>query len=560
MNDISSAQPLLPLRRLSNFVYCKRLFYLQWVENLFKQSSETIEGTSLHERVNTPTVLEDQESPAVLRSLALESENLGITGVVDYVEQDGEGMQIIEYKRGSAHRNENDERQIKDWDLIQLIGQNLLLKEHGHNVSGGAVYYAADRRRVRVGFDAEKEKWCLDTIDTAKHLANSNILPPPTDDNWKCNFCSAYPICLPFESKRWNRSVSTCSQKGGDSDIQPPRAPMADNDEREVLVVQRIGSSVGKKGDQIIVSQNGEVVRKLPQHQLRGIYLYGPVQISAQAIASCVENRICISHFSSSGKFLGNIDGLPESGVTARIGQYDIFRNPERRLELARAAIRGKIHNQRTLLMRNGEASKESLDELKAAREKASNTESLEALLGIEGNAAAVYFRNFNSMLKGSSEFDFTSRNRRPPRDPINALLSLAYSCLVKEITGVITSVGLDPYFGFYHQPRYGRPALALDLMEEFRPLIADSVAITIVNRSQLDEKKDFLKTARGTFLTDSGRKVFWEEWFRRLDTEVKHPVFGYTMSYRRMLEIQARLLWRVVRGEATEYIAFTVR
>jgi CRISPR-associated protein Cas1 len=175
--------------------------------------------------------------------------------------------------------------------------------------------------------------------------------------------------------------------------------------------------------------------------------------------------------------------------------------------------------------------------------------------------AAKVYFEHFSSMLKGKAawRFDFEGRNRRPPRDPVNALLSLAYSMLAKELTGVIHAVGLDPFLGFLHQPRYGRPALALDLMEEFRPLIADSVALSLINRGEVGPD-DFVNAASGTFLKDAGRRAFWEGYFRRMDTEVSHPEFGYKMSYRRMLEVQARQLWRFLRGEAAGYHAFTTR
>ena len=165
-------------------------------------------------------------------------------------------------------------------------------------------------------------------------------------------------------------------------------------------------------------------------------------------------------------------------------------------------------------------------------------------------------------MLKGRGEawkFDFQGRKKRPPRDPVNALLSFAYSMLAKELTGVIHAVGLDPFLGFLHQPRYGRPALALDLMEEFRPLIADSVVISLINRGELGVD-DFVRSANGTFLKDVGRRAFWEAYFRRMDTEVSHPEFGYKMSYRRMLEVQARQLWRYLRGEAAGYHGFTTR
>jgi CRISPR-associated protein Cas1 len=211
--------------------------------------------------------------------------------------------------------------------------------------------------------------------------------------------------------------------------------------------------------------------------------------------------------------------------------------------------------------MRNGDVPDRVLQLLAGFRDAAPGARDLTELLGIEGNAAALYFEQFESMLKQREEwqFDWHGRNRRPPRDPVNALLSLGYSMLAKELTGVCHAVGLDPFLGFMHQPRYGRPALALDLMEEFRPLIADSVAISLFNRNEL-ALSDFVRSAAGTFLTDTGRRPFWEAWFRRMDAEVSHPEFGYKMAYRRMLEVQARQLWRFVRGEAAAYHGFTTR
>ena len=195
------------------------------------------------------------------------------------------------------------------------------------------------------------------------------------------------------------------------------------------------------------------------------------------------------------------------------------------------------------------------------ARDATANAADLTALLGVEGTAAGIYFNQFASMLKGTDvwKFDFQGRNRRPPRDPVNSLLSLGYSMLAKELAGVCHAVGLDPFLGFMHQPRYGRPALALDLMEEFRPLIADSVAISLINRGELGPE-DFIRSANGTFLNEQGRRAFWEAYFRRMDSEVSHPEFGYKMAYRRMLEVQARQLWRFLRGEAREYHGFTTR
>ncbi|PHS02269.1 MAG: CRISPR-associated endonuclease Cas1 [Blastopirellula sp.] len=195
-----------------------------------------------------------------------------------------------------------------------------------------------------------------------------------------------------------------------------------------------------------------------------------------------------------------------------------------------------------------------------------------EELLSIEGNAARVYFQNFAGMIKSEEEpfggtdvnssfktFDFSKRNRRPPRDPVNALLSLAYSMLAKDLTIVAQAVGLDPYLGFYHQPRFGRASLALDLMEPFRPLIADSAVLSAINTRMVTDK-DFVRAGNAVALTPNGRKAFFRAYEKRMDTLVTHPLFGYRVNYRRMLEIQTRLLARVLTGEILEYPVFTTR
>jgi CRISPR-associated protein Cas1 len=591
------AQPLMPVRRLHNFIYCPRLFYYQWVENIFQQNADTIEGSHAHRNVDAPSRLSDEKAKAlneslpegaILRSLRLQSESLGLVGVVDVIEGGADGAEVVDYKKGSARRNSEGERVAKEPDAIQVAAHALLLREHGVNAVRGAIYYAADKRRVPVELSEELFAKVRGTIEEARAVAASGVCPPPLKNDPRCLYCSAYSICLPNETLWWARAgqavkpdnqlhfgFSTPAQDqlrdkilealdfAAESGKQPPtlQPPRPEHDDGEVLVVQTPGAQIGQRGDQLTISVKGEDLRKLPGQQVRAIYCYGAVQITAQAAATCLELGIDIAYFTPAGRFLGTLRGLPTSGVDARRGQYRLFELPGVRLQLAREVIRAKIHNQRTMLMRNGDVSDRILKLMAGFRDAAESAGEITELLGIEGTAAAIYFEQFESMLKQREnwQFDWRGRNRRPPRDPMNALLSLGYSMLAKELTGVCHAVGLDPFLGFMHQPRYGRPALALDLMEEFRPLIADSVAISLVNRMELGPE-DFVRSASGTFLHDRGRKTFWEAWFRRLDTEVSHPQFSYKMAYRRMLEVQARQLWRFVRGEAATYHGFTTR
>ncbi len=551
--------PMMPVRRLQNYAYCPRQFYFQWVENVFLESGDTVEGTALHRQTDRPSRLdvnpEDMDLPegARLRSLQIESSALGLTGKIDICEGTGDGMEVIDHKKGSAMRTEDGQRAAKPYDAIQVAAYAMMLQEQGHRVTGASIYYAEDRRRVAVPLNEELFQEVKRLLAEARALADSGHCPPPLVDDPRCLYCSAHPVCLPNESAYW-------ANPGGPAPAlkAPPRPP---GDDGEVIVVQKPGCTVGRRGGEFVVGEREGHELKFPLHQVRAIYLFGAVQLTAQAAHSCLEHGIDVAYFSPAGRFLGLLRGLPASGVDARLGQYRSFGDPGVRSRLAGEVIRCKIHNQRVMLMRNGDVPDRTLQKLASLRDQAAECPPVDSLRGIEGTAAALYFEHFSSMLseRAGLDFDFHGRNRRPPRDPLNALLSQGYSILSKELTGVLHTVGLDPFLGFYHQPRYGRPALALDLMEEFRPLIADSVALTLLNRGELSSS-DFSRSASGCFLRESGRRVFWESWFRRLDTEVTHPQFGYKMSYRRMLDVQARQLWRFARGEAAHYHGFTTR
>jgi CRISPR-associated protein Cas1 len=272
-------------------------------------------------------------------------------------------------------------------------------------------------------------------------------------------------------------------------------------------------------------------------------------------VQTLCEAAVPISYFSMGGYFYGITTGMNTKNVALRRSQFRLADSASFPLFLARTLVAGKIRNQRTMLQRNHvEPKPESLAAMKSQAERAERAPDLETLLGIEGYAARVYFEQFAGMIKTSDDpdstdaspstfsFDFEGRNRRPPRDPVNALLSLAYSMLSKDLTIACYAVGFDPYLGYYHQLRHGRPALALDLMEPFRPLIADSAVLSAINTKMVTER-DFVRAGGSVALTPSGRKGFFRAYELRMDSLVTHPLFEYRVSYRRLLEIQARLL-----------------
>lgn len=333
-------------------------------------------------------------------------------------------------------------------------------------------------------------------------------------------------------------------------------------DDAGVLYLNKQGAVVSKKGLTIQVRDKGGLLAEVPISELRQITVFGNIQFSTQTLQAIMKAGIPVTFLSSHGSYYGIATGVARNNVQLRLNQFNKFQDAAVRLELSKAVVIAKIANQKTFLARNCEKIDEKVVEQIANLSKtASSAESIESLLGMEGAAASTYFENFPKMLKQHQQlkFDWNGRNRRPPKDPINALLSLAYALLLKDVKVALLNVGFDPSFGFFHAAGNGRPSLALDMMEEFRPLIADSVALTLINNRMLNEK-DFIDYQGACYLTESGRRVFFETYERRKDELVTHPIFQYRVSYNRIIEIQARLLARFLQGEAPAYQGFTTR
>lgn len=399
---------------------------------------------------------------------------------------------------------------------------------------------------------------------------------------------------------------SASSAEGALPASHPPRRLIAARDDKRPLYIATAGMSVGRKSELVQVREKGEVTAEVRINDLSHVAIFGAATVSTALLQTLCEKDIPVSYFSSGGFFYGLTRGQSLKNVFTRIAQFEAAADRAAALRIARLIVQGKVRNQRTLLMRNhGTPPALALARMKHAALAALEAESLEELLGIEGAAALVYFENFSGMIKtgdstdeaivgdgaaaqetaaakraptamaasartnrpGKSDapgqqlfsFDFTRRNRRPPRDAVNALLSLGYSLLARDCTVAAHAVGFDPYVGFYHQPRFGRPALALDLMEEFRPLIADSVALTVINTKVIGPD-DFVRAGDAVNLSTAGRKRFFVAYEQRLNATIVHPVFDYQVSYRRALELQARLLAKTLTGEIEQYVPFTTR
>lgn len=555
--ELSGDLPLLPARMVNEFVYCPRLAYLEWVQGEWADSSDTVSGRHVHRRVDRPGG--DLPEPGAAeegerlhaRSITLSSNRLGLIAKLDLAEAaDGEVIPV-DYKRG---KRPHVPRGAYDPERVQLCLQGLLLEEHGYTTPRGILYFAGSRERVTVEFDEELRAQTANAISGLRGVAAGGQIPPPLEDSPKCPRCSLVTICLPDEVNFLAREAAT------------PRPLSVPRDEALPAYVQANGARIGKSGDtlKVTIQDETQTIRLPDTSQL---VILGHNSLSTPALHELMRRNISVSWHSFGGWFLGHTIGTGHSNVELRTAQYHASFEERFCLRLARDLVAAKIRNCRTLLRRNwrdGEADTELLRSLKEDAEHAARAASLQELLGIEGAAAARYFGVFSALIKKGDPgeelgFDFRQRNRRPPADPVNALLSFAYAVLTRTWTITLSAVGFDPYRGYYHQPRYGRPALALDLMEPFRPLIADSAAIQAINNGEV-RPTDFVSAAGAVNLTADGRKRFITTIERRLSHEVTHPLFGYRVSYRRLLEVQARLLGRFLLGELASYPQFTTR
>lgn len=589
--DAPPAEPI-PARMLNEFVYCPRLFYYMHVEGVFVESADTRKGTALHRRVDkgngelppasradgppSSTGTEPLADIIHSRSVCMGSERWGVVAKMDLIEaattQAGsvESVIPVDYKAGSP-REGIDGKELWDTDRMQIGLQMLVLRDNGYRCDEGVIYYRGTKQRIPIPWTPDLQHWIAMHIAHAREVERGTI-PPPLVDSPKCVRCSLAPVCLPDETRLLPAQPDAGGPEHGP--LSPaPRRLMAPREDTRALYLNTQGLRVGCTEGVLTIKDKDHVLEHIRVGDLSHVAVFGNIQVTTQTLHLLCERDIPVTWFSMGGWFYGVTRGLGLKNVLSRIAQFKAAADPVACLRLARQFVRGKIHNARVMLMRNHRQLPERVRlRLGRARDEAVAAGSLPALLGVEGAAASEYFAAFAGMICDRDEiplddtptgqefgFDFRGRNRRPPTDPVNALLSLAYSLLAKECTIAAMSVGLDPYVGFYHQPRHGRPALALDVMEEFRPIVADSAVLTAIN-NRFVCSKDFVTAGKAVNLSTAGRKGFFACFEQRMNTMITHPVFDYRVSYRRALELQFRLLAKVLEGELDQYPPFMTR
>jgi CRISPR-associated exonuclease Cas4/CRISPR-associated protein Cas1 len=550
--------PLLPVRMVNEHVYCPRLAFLEWVDGEWADSSDTEEGRRAHVRVDAgggrlpaPDDAAETRPDFAVRSVTLASERLGIIARMDLIEGEDGRVTPVDTKKGKRpHVAEG----AYEPERVQVCAQALILEEAGYTVEEGAIWYAGSRERVRIALDAELRAKTRQAISDLRLAAAAGRLPPPLVDSPKCTKCSLAGICLPDEVTFFRRGLAPRPLNPSASTALP-------------LYVQEPGARIAKSGEMLVVEAEAGRT-EIAIGDVSELVLHGPVALTTPALGALLREEIPVTWASTGGWVLGHTVSTGHRNVAIRIAQYGAAFDERRSLAFARSLVGAKIRNARVLLRRNFKAGDEAardgaLEALARLADRAPHAATASELLGIEGEAAARYFRLFDTMLGEAArhfpEFAFEKRTRRPPADPVNAMLSLAYALLTRTWLTVLSAVGFDPYLGFYHRPRFGRPALALDMMEPFRPVLADSTVIGAINNGEV--KADaFWSAGPAVNLKAHAKRALIAAYERRLDQEVTHPVFGYRVSMRRLLEVQARLFARYLQGEIDDYPHYLVR
>jgi CRISPR-associated protein Cas1 len=544
--------PLIRVGALHALGYCERLFYLEEVEEVRLPDAAVYAGRALHAEI-------EKEEGDLVECFTLASPTLGLLGKLDAIRRRDGRWIPYEHKKGRAARDDAKRPQAWKSDRLQITAYAMLLEEHTQEpVDEARIRYHQDGVTVRGAVDEHAREDVRRAVARARELRMSIERPPVATNEHLCVRCSLAPVCLP-EEERLAR----------DPTWQPVKLSVVD-DERQVVHVLSYGQRVGRAGNELTVTpREGEAV-KLPIHEVKHVVLHGGAQISSQAIHHCVEHDVHVSWVTGGGRWVGTLASTG-THVQRRVRQYKALSDEAACLALARRLVVAKIEGQLRFVLRATRGDKEAerrahvasaVGAMRRCLRTASHATSSTVLLGQEGEAAAQYFSTWEVLLGEDvdARLRFVGRTRRPPKDRVSALLGFGYALLLNEVVAAIRSVGLEPALGFYHAPRSSAPPLALDLMELFRVPLVDMPVVASINRGQWDPDADFVVTGVKVWLSEAGRRKFIEVFERRKEEEWRHSVVGYSLSYGRMIELEARLLEKEWSGSPGLFAGFRLR
>lgn len=526
----------IPISLVTHTAFCPRRAWLESVG----EKTDTMQmqaGTEAHRRADDAS----QSRPAEHRAVNIRSERLGLSGRCDVVEGTADGpLTVVEYKATPVRRRP----EVTEANRLQLALQRICLEEMGHAVAGTEVYFTGHRRRVEVDLTAADLRGAEEAVARTRSIITSERAPEPLQDDRRCQWCSHESVCLPAEH-RYEASR---------------RRVVAAAPDAQIVHVTTPGSRASLSSGRLEVKKDGESLLSVPIERVLGLVVHGNADVSSALLRELCWRDRCVVWCSWSGRVIGWSRGADSPNGLQRVRQH--VASAEGRLDIAQQMVAAKIANQATLLRRNGDAP-EAVARMRRLQRDALEAPSLTDLLGVEGEAASLYFGAFSTMLEGrAARFaarQWKGRCRRPAPDRVNAALDYTYAILLGECVRALVACGLDPHAGFLHSSSRNKPALALDLMEEFRAPVADSVVVRALRNGEVGEA-DFTSVMGACRMTDRGRKQLIAGFERRIETSFRHPVFDYDVTWRRAIEVQARLILGAIDGTQHDYKGVTVR
>ncbi|MFT3887624.1 MAG: CRISPR-associated endonuclease Cas1 [Arachnia sp.] len=506
----------IPISLVAHYAFCPRRAWLEAAGEKQPLSYAMAVGDSAHRRAHDST----ESGATVLRGMAVESVHHGYHGLLDVAEiLADESIRIVEYKASPI----KGRAEVTDPMKRQIALQWLALEEMGHIVREAEIYFTTQKQRTKVGLRAAEFNAALADVEAVRLTLDSQQAPEPLEDDARCSRCSHVSLCLPDERREKNT---------------PRRITVADRD-AQVLHLATYGALASIRNGRIRVRKAGEEIANLPIERAQAVTVHGNVDLTSGLLRELMWRRIPVSWCSSGGRLVGWASSAESPNGAARVKQH--VASSQGHLGLAREFVAAKIHNQATLLRRHGRNT-EDVKLLRLLSRESPNATTIPGLFGIEGAAAKVYFSQMTTMLmptRATFAEGFPGRVGRGASDRLNVCLNYVYGLLVAECVRGIVTCGLDPHAGFLHSSQRNKPALALDLVEEFRAPIGDSVVLGSINNGEINPS-DFWDISGSMKLKDPARKALITAYERRVSTAFKHPVFGYRVTWRRAIEIQA--------------------
>lgn len=472
------------------------------------------EGNYLHDKLASEEVY-------------VEAPEYNLCGKIDVLTEGVSGEKVpIEYKRGSPM----DDGQPWPGHAMQLCALGLLLETlENARVDYGYIWYNQTRQRIKVVLTEELRQKTLETIQQAQAVLDSEKLPEPLTNRKACLGCNQYHNCLPDEIQGTPRPEAA-------------RTIIAPHIEGQAVYIDRPGSKLSVKNGSLMISAAGQdEAVTIGIERVNQIVIQQGANCTSGFLEACARHKIPIMFLDWNGRWQASLQGPMGRNVFVRLKQYQQLQQEDVRLVLAKQLVRAKLTNQRTWLRRHLGTDHPTSEALARILKTLDAAETINSLMGMEGEAARYFYDGLSEMVKPQSDILWQGRHKHPSPDPLNSLLSYGYSILLGQVQTGCHLAGLDPHLGFYHGLKHGKPALVLDLMEIYRTPVVDAAVVGFINRGQCSAE-DFDIEGSTCRLKPAPRKAFIQTLFERLNSSIKHPVFGYKTTYQRAIHVEARL------------------